>query len=69
VRVRVIGQNSAEVADEVREGRLEAGLVVLPVDDRGSTSRRRSTSSCHYVTADPARAAAPVSIEQLAARR
>src|SRR5437763_3206662 len=35
VRVRVIGQNSAGVADAVRDGQLEAGLVVLPVDDRG----------------------------------
>src|SRR5919199_1790414 len=35
VRVRAIGQNSAEVADDVRDGRLEAGLVALPVDDRG----------------------------------
>src|SRR5919202_7047258 len=30
VRLRVVGQNSAEVADAVRDGRLEAGLVVLP---------------------------------------
>src|SRR3954464_15705938 len=35
VRLRVIGQNSAEVADAVRDGHLEAGLVVLPIDDRG----------------------------------
>ena len=35
VRLRVVGQNSAEVADAVRDGHLEAGLVVLPVDDRG----------------------------------
>ena len=35
VRVRAIGQNSAEVADGVREGTLEAGLVTLPIDDRG----------------------------------
>jgi LysR family transcriptional regulator, cyn operon transcriptional activator len=35
VRVRVVGQNSAEVADAVRDGHLEAGLVALPIDDRG----------------------------------
>src|SRR5919205_1933011 len=35
VRVRVVGQNSAEVADAVRDGHLEAGLVAIPVDDRG----------------------------------
>src|SRR5688572_18346840 len=32
VRVRAVGQNSAEVADAGRDGRLEAGLVFLPVD-------------------------------------
>ena len=34
VRIQVAGLNSAEVADAVRDGRLEAGLVQLPVDDR-----------------------------------
>src|SRR3954464_9227878 len=34
VRVRAVGQNSAEVADAVRDGHLEAGLVALPVEDR-----------------------------------
>src|SRR6266699_3552038 len=33
VRVRVVGLNSSEVADAVRDGHLEAGLVALPVDD------------------------------------
>src|ERR671938_1614925 len=35
VRVRVVGQNSVEVADAVRSGHLEAGLVALPIDDHG----------------------------------
>lgn len=35
VRLRVVGQNSAEVAAGVRSGTLEAGLVVLPIDDEG----------------------------------
>ena len=33
MRVRVVGQNSSEVAEAVGEGRLEAGLVMLPVDE------------------------------------
>src|SRR3954451_7824531 len=40
VRLRAVGQNSAEVADAVREGILEAGLVILPVDDVGLEVRR-----------------------------
>ena len=35
VRVRLLGQNSSEVADAVRDGRIEGGLIVLPIDDRG----------------------------------
>jgi DNA-binding transcriptional LysR family regulator len=35
VRVRVVGQNSSEVADALRAGELEAALIALPVDDTG----------------------------------
>src|SRR5918998_2424012 len=35
VRVRLMGLNSSTVADAVRDGRLEAGLISLPVDDTG----------------------------------
>ena len=49
VRLRLVGQNSSEVAENVRRGRLEAGLVVLPVDDEGLEIRprggRRSSTS------------------------
>ncbi len=67
VRVRVVGQNSAEVADAVREGRLEAGLVVLPVDDRGLDVRPAMREELLYVSAEPRRTREPVSIETLAA--
>lgn len=35
VRIRLVGQNSAETAVDVATGRLEAGLVSLPVPDEG----------------------------------
>jgi LysR family transcriptional regulator, cyn operon transcriptional activator len=35
VAIRVVGQNSRELEDAVRAGRLEAGLVALPIDDEG----------------------------------
>jgi DNA-binding transcriptional LysR family regulator len=35
VSVRVVGENSVQIADAVRAGRLEAGLVALPIDDDG----------------------------------
>src|SRR5215813_7606615 len=35
VAVRVVGENSVQLAEAVRAGRLEAGLVALPIDDEG----------------------------------
>jgi DNA-binding transcriptional LysR family regulator len=35
VAIRVVGENSVQLADAVRAGRLEAGLVALPIDDDG----------------------------------
>ncbi len=66
VRVRAIGQNSSEVADGVRDGQLEAGLVALPVDDRGLDVRPAMREELFYLTADPARAPGPMTIERLA---
>ena len=62
VRLRIISRNSTETADAVRRGDLEAGLVALPVDDRGLVVGERVwTTEAVYVTADgdaPARRAA-----------
>src|SRR3954447_2038379 len=66
VRVRAIGQNSAEVADAVRDGTLEAGLVILPVEDRGLEVRPERREALVYVSADPERLREPVTIEKLA---
>jgi DNA-binding transcriptional LysR family regulator len=67
VRVRIVGVNSSEVADEVRAGRLEAGLVTLPVDDAGLDVRPALRAELLYASAEPARVRAPVRIGQLAA--
>jgi DNA-binding transcriptional LysR family regulator len=66
VRVRVVGQNSAEVADAVREGVLEAGLIALPVDDGGLEVRPSIREENHYVSASPQRVAEPKTIEAIA---
>jgi DNA-binding transcriptional LysR family regulator len=67
VRVRVVGQNSVEVADAVRDGVLEAGLVALPIDDGGLEVRPSIREENHYVSASPQRVAKPKTIEELAA--
>jgi DNA-binding transcriptional LysR family regulator len=35
VHIRLVGQNSSQVVSAVRSGELEAGVVVLPIDDAG----------------------------------
>jgi len=66
VRLRLIGQNSSQVADAVREGRLEAALVVLPVDDDGLELRPVHREELVVVSRDPERIAGPMTIERLA---
>jgi DNA-binding transcriptional LysR family regulator len=65
VRLRMVGLNSSEVADEVREGRVEAGLVVLPIDDAGLDVRPAMEDEIVYVSADPERVAGPIAIERV----
>ncbi|MGI3783138.1 MAG: LysR family transcriptional regulator [Janthinobacterium lividum] len=70
VSIRVQGLNSSEVADAVRVGDLEAGLVQLPIDDRGLwVSPPVLTDTVVYVSADPASTSRPVDVEQLSRRR
>ena len=66
VRLRVVGQNSAEVADAVRDGHLEAGLVVLPVDDRGLDVRPAMQEELVYLSVEPRRVREPMTIQKLA---
>jgi DNA-binding transcriptional LysR family regulator len=69
VRIQVSGLNSAEVADGVREGRLEAGLVQLPVDDRElELTPSVFTDQAVYVSRNPEHTREPVDIRTLAAR-
>lgn len=65
-RVRLAGQNSAEVAIAVGSGELEAGLVVLPVDDGMLDVRPLFRDEVLLVSAQPARTRAAMSIAALA---
>lgn len=69
VRIQVVGLNSSEVADGVREGRLEAGLVQLPVDDRElDLTPSVFSDQAVYVSRNPEHTRAPVDIRTLASR-
>ena len=65
-RLRMRGQNSYDVARAVQEGELEAGLVVLPVDDSLLDVRRLFRDEVLYVSADPDQTRTPATIAQVA---
>jgi DNA-binding transcriptional LysR family regulator len=66
VRVRMLGRNSAEVADAVRDGTLEAGLVALPVDTQGlDVTPPAWTAEVVYASTDRTRLMSPVGIQRL----
>ncbi|GAA2260489.1 LysR family transcriptional regulator [Actinomadura luteofluorescens] len=66
VRLRLVGQNSSEVAAAVSKGELEAGLVVLPVEDAGLRVTPLIRDEVFYASADPERLAAPMTIHRMA---
>jgi DNA-binding transcriptional LysR family regulator len=69
VRIRFVGANSAIVAEDVRAGRVEAGLVVLPVDDAGLDVRPVRRDELLYASARLARVRRPVTIAEVAAAK
>jgi len=68
VALQLVGRNSSDAADRVRRGELEAAMVSLPIDDDGLEVRPFARDEVVYVSADPARAASAVSIEELTRR-
>jgi DNA-binding transcriptional LysR family regulator len=67
VSVRLVGRNSSAVAEQVRRGQLEAGVVLLPIDADRLDVRPIVRDEVLYVSADPARTRQPATIERLAA--
>ena len=67
VTVQLVGRNSSAIADRVRRGDLEAGVVVLPIDDERLHVQPIVRDEVLDVTAAPDRARGPATIEQLAA--
>jgi DNA-binding transcriptional LysR family regulator len=68
VRVRLIGINSAFVARSIASGEIEAGLLVLPVDEDGLQVRPLFRDEVLYASATPG-GEAPVTMEQVAAAK
>ncbi|WP_372787760.1 LysR family transcriptional regulator [Paraconexibacter sp.] len=66
VRVRIVGQNSTEVVAMVRSGELEAGMIALPIDDRGLEVRPMMDDELVFASARPEHLRGPVTIEDVA---
>ncbi len=67
VRVELIGQNSTEVQDELRRGRLEAAMIAVPrVASEGMSVTPVARDELVYISAEPERVASPVTASQLA---
>ena len=67
VSLRLVGRNSSAIADALRRGELEAGIVLLPIDDDKLDVRPIVRDEVLYVSADPERTRRPATIERLAA--
>jgi DNA-binding transcriptional LysR family regulator len=66
VSVRLVGRNSSAIVERVRRGDLEAGVVVLPIDDDKLDVRPILRDEVLYVSGSPERTRQPATIEQLA---
>ncbi len=67
LRVELIGQNSNEVQDELRRGRLEAAMIAVPtVNSEGMTVIPVARDELVYVSLDPERVSSPITPQRLA---
>lgn len=68
VHLRLFGQNSFEVVEGVRNGTLEAGIVVLPVPDDELEVFPLVQDEVLWASTSLAHVSSPVTIEQIVAR-
>lgn len=65
VRIRLVGQNSAETVSDVVAGHLEAGLVTLPIEEDNLDVLPLARDEVVYVSAVSERVQAPPTIEAI----
>lgn len=67
VRVELVGQNSIDVQEDLRRGRIEAAMIAVPsVSSEGMSVTPVAHDELVYISADPERLAAPVTAARLA---
>jgi DNA-binding transcriptional LysR family regulator len=66
VRVELIGQNSSDVQEDLRRGRIEAAMIAVPtVRSEGMQVTPVARDELVYVSAEPDRIASPVTAQRL----
>jgi len=66
VRVELVGQNSTQVAEDLRRGHLEAAMLAVDtVESEGLTITPVAREELVFISADPARLETPVSAHRL----
>lgn len=66
VHLRLVGQNSFEVADAVRDGELEAGLLCLPIPTDGLAITPLMRQEILWASSKPERCTQPMRVERIA---
>lgn len=67
VRVELVGQNSSDVLEDLRRGRLEAAMIAMPqVSSEGMEITPVARDELVYISAEPDRLASPVTAARLA---
>jgi DNA-binding transcriptional LysR family regulator len=67
VRVELVGQNSVDVIDDLRRGRIEAAMIAVPqVTSEGMAITPVARDELVYISADPERLTTPVTAARLA---
>ena len=69
VKIRLVGLNSALVAESIGAGEIEAGLIVLPVPEVGLRVKPLFRDEVVYVSARRDPAAGPITLEEMCQNR
>lgn len=69
VKVRLVGLNSALVAESIGAGEIEAGVIVLPVPEVGLSVKPLFRDEIFYVSATRDPSLGPVTLEEMSQNR
>jgi DNA-binding transcriptional LysR family regulator len=66
VRVELVGQNSTDVQEDLRRGRIEAAMIAVPAVSEGMSVTPVAKDELVYISTDPEQLRSPVTAHRLA---